>query len=743
MEKQYNTKRKKVCGSKFLIRVALILFLVCNAILFGDKVYIIGSATPYTLTESGTTWSHNSDLLLGNTAAEEGLDYPGKGWLEIPGNSQLVTTGDAKIGNVANSVGVATLSDSNASWSVSGEMSVGNQGDGTLLVSNGASVTSSDIYMAVQSGSSGVLNVTGIGSTVTSSGDVYVGGDALGAKGVASLNASYGGELLADNVTVWDSGSLAGNGLLTLDSGSGSLTVYGKTAPGNSIGTLNVDGDVSFESGSEFEVEIDNAGNSDKLVATGDITINGGNVVAKPMETLTGGSHNYTFLRGNSVSGTFDTLDTRFFSSIALFGGGSLDYDPTEAHLNITILPFNSSLVCDTSLRLEVGSALEQIANSGGNAITSELQGLNLAQLHSSYDALGGENLPAIQESMINLSSMFMGMARMRMRGVSDSLARHSSGNMLLADAGKLLDDDSTVDVDVKQPLFAIGNGTKFYSDKGWGFWGRAFGLSGDRESGSNLSGYNYDTVGSSFGLDRKISEQLLVGMMFGYSKTDIDISSSRDHTDVDSLHFGLYSSYDAVDWYLDTSLAYSTNQYDGKRYIDVGTIREVADAEYDGQQFGAAIQLGLRYRLNNTLIEPLAGFDLVHDHEDGYSEKGAPNSNLHVKSSSFDSYKSSLGARFTKMLHKESYGCDIRLEVLGKWIHEFGDTRAETTSYFPGFSSGFTAKGDDIDRDSALIGLGMKAFVTDRTDLFCNYKTIINRDSGSFLISGGFQYRW
>ncbi len=737
MNNKCGKKRDGACDSKFVVRTILAIFLICSTILFGDKVYIIGSATPYTMTESGTTWSHEGDLLLGNVPTD--YSYRG-GRLEIPGNSQLSTPGDAKIGNVAGSIGTATLSDSNASWSVSGEISVGDQGNGTLLVSNGASVTSSDVYIAKQSGSTGTLNITGAGSTVTSSGDVYVGGDALGAEGIASLNASYGGELLADNVTVWDSGSLSGNGLLTLNSGSGSLTVYGKTAPGNSIGTLNVDGDVSFESGNEFEVEIDNSGNSDLLVATGDITINGGTVVAKPMETLTDGSHDYTFLRGNSVSGTFDALDTTLFSSMALFGGGSLDYSPTEAHLNITILPFNSPLVCNTSLQFEVGSALEEIANSGGNAITSELQSMNLSQLQSSYDTLGGEDLPAIQESLIHLSSTFMEMATMRMRGVSDSLASRSSGAMLLADAGESLDDSAA---DVKQPLFAVGNGTKFYSDKDWGFWGRAFGLSGDRESSSNLSGYNYDTFGSCFGIDRRINEQLLVGMILGFSKTDVDIASSRDSTDVDSSHFGLYSSYDAIDWYLDTSLAYSINEYDGKRHIDVGAIHEIADAEYDGQQFGAAVEFGLRYREDNSLIEPLVGFDFVHDHKDGYSEKGAPSSNLHVESSNFDSYKSSVGARFVKMFSKESCGCDIRVEVLGKWIHEFGDTRAETTSYFSGFSSGFTAKGDEIDRDSALLGVGMKAFLNDRSNLFCNYKTTLNKDNGSFLISGGFEYRW
>ena len=74
---------------------------------------------------------------------------------------------------------------------------------------------------------------------------------------------------LVSAVTVNNGGTLMGNGVI------GGLTVArgGGVAPGNSIGTLNVNGNVSFAAGSTYQVEINPAGQNDKIVATGKATL--------------------------------------------------------------------------------------------------------------------------------------------------------------------------------------------------------------------------------------------------------------------------------------------------------------------------------------------------------------------------------------------------------------------------------------------------------------------------------------
>ena len=81
---------------------------------------------------------------------------------------------------------------------------------------------------------------------------------------------------LVSAVSVNEGGTLMGTGTIGgLEVGSGGIV-----APGNliAIGTLRVAGDVSFEEDSVFRVKANAAGQSDKIIATGAASIDGGTV---------------------------------------------------------------------------------------------------------------------------------------------------------------------------------------------------------------------------------------------------------------------------------------------------------------------------------------------------------------------------------------------------------------------------------------------------------------------------------
>ncbi|MBZ6079166.1 autotransporter-associated beta strand repeat-containing protein, partial [Microvirga sp. WGZ8] len=85
--------------------------------------------------------------------------------------------------------------------------------------------------------------------------------------GPTTVRAGYLGVngSLASAVSVLNGAALGGSGMI------GGLAVQsgGTVAPGNSIGTLSVNGNVSFAPGSVYAVEINAAGQSDRLAATG------------------------------------------------------------------------------------------------------------------------------------------------------------------------------------------------------------------------------------------------------------------------------------------------------------------------------------------------------------------------------------------------------------------------------------------------------------------------------------------
>ena len=98
------------------------------------------------------------------------------------------------------------------------------------------------------------------------------------------------------------------------------MFVGGNVSPGNSIGTLTINGTYDFLAGSTQTVEINNAGttpgvNNDLLVVNGAATLQGGTVAVQAAPgTYTSGTK-YTFLRTNSISGQYAGITLSGFST--------------------------------------------------------------------------------------------------------------------------------------------------------------------------------------------------------------------------------------------------------------------------------------------------------------------------------------------------------------------------------------------------------------------------------------------
>ncbi len=107
-------------------------------------------------------------------------------------------------------------------------------------------------------------------------------------------------------VTVNAGGTLGGTGTIDNVAVNG-----GRLAPGNSIGTLNVAGSLTFTAASSYIVEISGA-SSDLTRVTGVATLSGAGVVVAPIGTVT---KQYTILTATGgVAGTFDPVVSRLKS---------------------------------------------------------------------------------------------------------------------------------------------------------------------------------------------------------------------------------------------------------------------------------------------------------------------------------------------------------------------------------------------------------------------------------------------
>ena len=152
--------------------------------------------------------------------------------------------------------------------------------------------------------SGGTLEVTGQN---TYSGDTWVHGGVLAVNNIAGSGTGSG------TVRVAQGGTLSGEGVV-----GGSAIIYGSVAPGNSVGTLTVDGDVTWHAGDAWLFELFDSADSLAASALG---------VSIQDQLQVGGN----FVQGTGSVWTFDFAGTGELGWCELIGwSGVNDFAATD-----------------------------------------------------------------------------------------------------------------------------------------------------------------------------------------------------------------------------------------------------------------------------------------------------------------------------------------------------------------------------------------------------------------------------
>lgn len=204
--------------------------------------------------DTAGTFIVNGDLSVG----EQGF-----GTLSIKGSGQAVVSGEVAVAEDEGSIGSATISGAvtrngktTASGLAYGTLSVGEGGSGTLTISKGAEVAQikggeGAVEIGAEKGATGKLTLMDKGSSLAGE-SLSVGGTEEKAGGKGSLSVSGEAEATFNAATIWKSGSVALNG--------GTLHLTGAVEGNGAImigkaGTLILDGEdksvgIGFAAGS-------------------------------------------------------------------------------------------------------------------------------------------------------------------------------------------------------------------------------------------------------------------------------------------------------------------------------------------------------------------------------------------------------------------------------------------------------------------------------------------------------------
>lgn len=528
---------------------------------------------------------------------------------------------------------------------ISGDLDLTKTGSGTLVL-NGHSATLSTRVEA------GTLSIGGAGSS---------------------------GAVLAGDVSVYDSGTLGGIGTLNgnLEIGDG-----GTLAPGNSIGTLSVNGDVNFASGSTYQVEANAAGAADQLLVDGQVSIDDGAVVSVLAEDGAWAANTrYSILSASEgVSGAFDSV-----SSNLAFLNAALSYDDDGVQLSLTRNDIEFASVARTFNQASTATALGSMALD--SSLPTLVTALSEDGARAAYDSLSGEIHASARSALFDDSRYLREAIGQRLRAAQGDMPE---AGMLHADA-----------------------------DSGLGVWLQGYGSWGHSEGDSNVAGLDQDHRGSLLGLDLPLNEHWRLGAAAGYASTSLDASARSSSAHIDSHSLTLYAGgqWDALR--LRLGAAHAWNDVASRRNVDVGSLSEREKADYDvgsTQFFG---ELGYALQAGAYQLEPFAALAHVQLDGDAFRERGG-DAALQGSSQRQSLSYSTLGVHASSAL-AELAGVPLDLQASLGWQHAFGDTTPDSRLAFAG-SQRFSVDGVPAARNIARAELGVQAQLSRATRLGLAY---------------------
>ncbi|QAY86276.1 autotransporter serine protease [Pseudomonas arsenicoxydans] len=527
----------------------------------------------------------------------------------------------------------------------------------------------------------GGLTKQGIGTLVLTGANTYAGSTLVN-QGRLAINGS-----LLSAVTVNDSGILGGNGRI------GALTAKsgGTVAPGNSIGTLQVAGDVTFERGSTYAVELSPT-RSDQIVAGGQAVIDGATVslsLENSPTLLTTGEvksllgHQYNILQAaGGIQGQFGTVLPNY-----LFIGGALDYSANGVQLAVERNAASFSSVGQTPNQRAVAAAAEQLG-AGNSLYETLLLSPTAAVAQQAFQQLSGEIHPAIGTLLLNDSRYLRDAVGQRLRERD------------LFDAGAPTDDRSNAWVKVL------------------GAWGKSDGGHDNASSTSSIGGLLA-------GVDGLITEDTRLGFVTGYSDSSLSLGDgTHSSASVDSYHLGAYVGHEIDALRLSVGGAYSWHRIDVKRELQLGDVSGKQKSKRDATTAQLFTEAAYRLDLQPLALEPFANLAYVHLNSDSFTEKGDAAA-LKGGEDNRDAVLSTLGLRASKAI---ALSDKQQLELSGTlgWQHNLSNTRSEDHLAFANGNTGFSVQSVSLDRNAAVIGARAGLAVAQDVRLSLDYNGLL-----------------
>ena len=567
-----------------------------------------------------------------------------------------------------------------------------------------------------------------------------------------------GGRFLGDPDTMSAlSGAISGPGLLTKD-GPGTVVLSGKNtysggtaidlgtlivANAQALGTgnvaviggvlaadrqpINVAGNYTQFAGGTLQLKVAGAdpGQYDSLNIGGNAAL-GGTLQLISLGFQPQAGNRLTLVSTDGlVSGRFAQFENPFATGPG-FSLVELLYEPHSVLLEF----LNYTAFAQTPNQGAAASLLDTVHLDPRAAnLISFMNSQPLAKLPGDFQKISPDDLTSFYEISFSNANI----QRLNLEGRIDDIRNGSNGfNSNMKVNGAAVNTDERTGGDGKSSKSVVEPIFKPAPENRWGVWTTGFGDFVSVNGDANANGYNFTTGGVSLGIDYRLTDEWVIGVMGEYSHTWTSLKPSGSN-DVNSGRGGLYATWFNHGFYLDAAIYGGYNSYNSSR----SALQGLASGHTEGAELSTFISGGYDFHFGLLSVGPIAALQYTYAHIDGFTENGslAP---MQIQSGSASSLRSDFGFR---LFYPWQVGkVIIEPSLKAAWEHEYMYSAFPVTAGFAGISGPTaTFTGPTEGHDSAIVSAGVSVLWTPTLTTYLNYDGQLGRNNyDSNAVIGG-----